>query len=98
MTRWGLLCDFEALSLLDLAWKTDMSTPKERPLCRKAIETRKLRPYLVDGAWDGFTVVDPDGLRSGLSVGMRTQMRLMVAEGRWGEMKLKRWKRSGRRQ
>jgi hypothetical protein len=73
-----------------------MSTAKERPGCRKAILNLGIQPYLVNGAWDGETALSRNGMRSDMSDGLRKQMRLMVAEGHWGEMKVrrpKRWRR-----
>jgi hypothetical protein len=74
-----------------------MSTAKERPGCRKAILNLGIRPYLdANGEWDGETALSRNGMRSDMSDGLRKQMRLMVAEGHWGDLKLKRperWRR-----
>ena len=57
---------------------------RERPGCRKAILSRGLRPHVgPDGRWDGRHAVTPEGRRTALSGGLRKEMRLMIAEGRW---------------
>jgi hypothetical protein len=66
-----------------------MSTIKKRPGCRRAILNLGIRPYLVDGEWDGETALSANRMRSDMSDGLRDQMRLMVAEGYWGEVKLR---------
>jgi hypothetical protein len=73
-----------------------MRETKERPGCRKAILNLGISPYLINGEWDGETALSTNGTRSDMSDGLRDQMRLMVAEGHWGEVKLKRpnrWRR-----
>ena len=61
---------------------------RERPLCRKAILRLGLRPNLdARGEWDGRTALRGTELLR-ITDGMKKQMRLMVAEGRWGEVKL----------
>ncbi len=62
---------------------------KERPRCRKVIVERGYRPYLVDREWDGLHCVDPDGRRTGMSDGLRLQMKKMILEGYWGEVGIK---------
>jgi hypothetical protein len=54
------------------------------------------QPLLANGGWDGETALSRNGMRSDMSDGIRDQMRLMVAQGHWGEVKLKtqeRWRR-----
>ena len=68
-----------------------MSTAKERPGCRKAILNLGISPYLnANGEWDGETALSRNGTRSDMSDGLRDQMRLMVAQRYWGDVKLKR--------
>lgn len=62
-----------------------LNTNRERPRCRRAILARGLRPYLVDGQWDGRRALCPDGTHSHLSQGMRQQMQKMIGEGHWSE-------------
>lgn len=67
-----------------------MPSRKERPICRKAIVSRGLKPFLepdrVTGklSWNGYAAVTSGGERTSLSLGMRVQMRQMVAEGYFG--------------
>lgn len=51
---------------------------KERPLCRRAIEKFGLRPTTSPAV-----AAKPDGTRTVLSAGLRTQMRKMREEGYW---------------
>jgi hypothetical protein len=68
-----------------------MSQIRSRPGCRKAIVNLSISPYLdSNGEWDGETALSRNGTRSDMSDGLRDQMRLMVAEGYWGDVKLKR--------
>ena len=56
---------------------------RERPQCRRVIQEQGLKPYLVDGEWDGLYCHNPDGTHSEMSDGFRKQMKKMVAEGHW---------------
>jgi hypothetical protein len=67
---------------------------KERPGCRKAILNLGIRPFIFNGEWDGRTAVLRDsGEQSTMSDDLRKQMRLMAAEGYWGEVKVAKWRR-----
>jgi hypothetical protein len=59
-------------------------------MCRQAIHKGKLRPYVENGVWDGMTHCrddDPQG-HFGMSDGMLLQMKKMVEEGEWGDIKI----------
>ncbi len=65
-----------------------MAIARERPQCRKAIETRGIKPYILNGAWDGSSYWKEGRVHSvGLSDGMRQQLRKMVKEGLWGPVR-----------
>lgn len=67
-----------------------MRVRKERPLCRRSIHKKKLRPYVENGIWDGVTFCtanDPQG-HFGMTDGMTAQMRKMAEEGVWGEIRI----------
>ena len=75
-----------------------MQPIRERPGCRKAILNLGISPYLdANGEWDAETATHGNGTRSDMSDGLRDQMRLMVAQGYWGDVKLKRPERWRRR-
>ena len=62
-----------------------MRDRKERNGCRQAIHNLQIRPYLENSVWDGTTYlqgIDPEG-HSGMSEGLRVQMRKMAEEGEW---------------
>ncbi len=63
---------------------------KEHPNCRKVILRDGILPYIVGGVWDNFTVVGREGRYVGLSDNMRLQIRKMVREGVWGDVRVDR--------
>jgi hypothetical protein len=49
------------------------------------IERSGMQPYVVDGAWDGYSMTDTDGLRRIALMGaMEREARHMAAAGYWG--------------
>jgi len=58
---------------------------QERPRIRKRIVELGLSPWLEHGRWDGKCAKDAEGHNVGLSEIMRSQMRLMIREGYWGD-------------
>jgi hypothetical protein len=60
-----------------------MNTPRARPLCRQAIITGHLEPYIEpDGRWRGRAWT-PAWEVAHLSKGMRAEMRRMLREQFW---------------
>ncbi len=60
-------------------------------LCRKRIEERGLRPNVKirnsRKYWDGITAIRPNGEEAFLSGGMAVQMRKMVKDSYWPDLR-----------
>jgi hypothetical protein len=64
-----------------------MPEAKERPQCRKAIEKLRITPHIVNGTWDGHSYWSDGKFGTGMSEGLRRQLRKMVKEGVWGPIR-----------
>ena len=65
-----------------------MQTIKARPRCRSLLIQWKLTPYTYDGVWDGHSANGRDGEQTWLSDGLRKEMRRMIGEGYWPDVRL----------
>ncbi len=63
---------------------------KDYPQCRHAIIKLGMRPFIKDGSWDGHTFIGPEGRRTGATLRMKQQARIMFKEGYWGDIPIKR--------
>ena len=66
---------------------------KERPRMRAWILKNGVRPHIEGGVWDGYQIEYPNGQVADTGDALQTQMRKMVEEGHWGEVKLRQWPR-----
>lgn len=63
---------------------------RERPNCRRAIEKFGLKPLLIGNEWDYRTCVGPEGNQWLITRNVLLQLRKMVREGHWGEIRINR--------
>lgn len=63
---------------------------KDYPQCRHAIIKLRVRPFIKNGSWDGRTFIGPEGRRTGLTLRMKQQARIMFKAGYWGNIPIER--------
>jgi hypothetical protein len=70
------------------ARRAEMARIIERRECRAAIIRNGWSPFISErGAWDGSIAVDGSGRRLAIQHRFKVQMRIMVKEGVWGQIR-----------